>query len=66
MKDDLILTICISTVSIIILISTLASISAQENMKDSDFPKFLAIQKAESGSISKVNTTTNFLELQDV
>jgi len=66
MKDNLILTISFSTLSIIISISTFTSIYAQENMKDSDLPKFLAIQDAESGSVSKVNATTNFLELHDV
>lgn len=38
-----------------------------ENTISSDEPiKFLAIQHAQSGSISKVNATTNFLELQNV
>ncbi|MFB5600755.1 MAG: hypothetical protein ACE5SW_11085 [Nitrososphaeraceae archaeon] len=38
-----------------------------ENTTASDEPiKFIVIQHAQSGSISKVNETTNFLELNDV
>ena len=53
-----------STLFVAAIISSV--VYAQENMKDSDLPKFLAIQHAESGSVSKVNATTNFLELHDV
>ena len=56
----------LSTISILISVSTLTSVYAQENMTDTDMPKFFAIQHAQSGSISKVNATTNFLELHDV
>jgi hypothetical protein len=39
----------------------------QENTTASEVPiKFIAIQHAQSGSISKVNATTNFLELNNV
>ncbi|MDR4512071.1 MAG: hypothetical protein MRJ93_10260 [Nitrososphaeraceae archaeon] len=38
-----------------------------ENITSSNEPiNFIAIQHAQSGSISKVNATTNFLELHDV
>ncbi|MDR4512057.1 MAG: hypothetical protein MRJ93_10190 [Nitrososphaeraceae archaeon] len=66
MKNNSTLMILLSTLSILISASTLTSIYAQENMTDTDMPKFFAIQHAQSASISKVNATTNFLELHDV
>ena len=38
----------------------------EENMTDSDEPKFFAIKHANSGSISEINETTYSLELNDV
>ena len=46
--------------------SSLDSVSAQENMTDSEEPKFFVIQHAQSGSISEINETTYTLELNDV
>ncbi|MDR4512087.1 MAG: hypothetical protein MRJ93_10340 [Nitrososphaeraceae archaeon] len=58
----------LSTLSILLVAVTSLTIPvyAQENIIDSKQPKFFAIQHAQSASISKVNATTNFLELHDV
>ena len=56
----------LSTISILISVSTLTSVYAQENMTDSEEPKFFAIQYAQSGSISEINETAYSLELNDV
>jgi len=52
----------------IVVVSTLitSSYAQEENTTTSEQPKFITIQHAQSGSISKVNATTNFLELNDV
>ena len=39
---------------------------SKENQTNSDIPKFFAIQHAQSGSISEINETAYFLELDDV
>jgi hypothetical protein len=59
MKNYLTLTIVLSTLSILIVVSipTSNSVYAQENMTDSETPKFFAIQHADSGSISEINQT---------
>ncbi|MGD1834374.1 MAG: hypothetical protein ACPKQO_01470 [Nitrososphaeraceae archaeon] len=52
---------------LIIVIATLSnSTYAQENMTDSEKPKFFAIQHSNSVSISDINETTYSLELNDV
>lgn len=54
--------------SILIAISLLApKVYAQEkNITAAEEPKFLAIQHARSGSISKINDTTSTLELNNI
>ena len=58
----------LSTLSILVAVTSLTTpVNAQDgNTTDTDTSKFFAIQHAQSGSISKVNETTNFLELHDV
>jgi len=57
----------LSILSILVVATSLTTTiySEEENSTNID-PKFFAIQHAQSGSISKVNATTNFLELQNV
>ena len=66
MKNNFVLTILFSTLSILLVGSSLNSIYAQENMTDVEEPKFFAIQHAQSGSISEINETAYSLELNDV
>lgn len=47
----------LSTFPILVIVSTLTSVSTQENKTDLENPKFLAIQHAQSGSISEINKT---------
>ncbi|MGD1837914.1 MAG: hypothetical protein ACPKPY_07635 [Nitrososphaeraceae archaeon] len=49
-----------------LLISTNSIYAQEENMTESDAPKFFAIQHAQSGSISEINSTAYTLELNDV
>ncbi|MGD1836103.1 MAG: hypothetical protein ACPKQO_10325 [Nitrososphaeraceae archaeon] len=65
-NNNLILVLLLSTLSVLIIASTLYSIYAQEeNVADRE-PDFLSIQRAQSGSISKINTTNYSLELKGV
>ena len=56
-SSNLISIALVSIVSILLVIVTLLTIPvyAQENVTDSDMPKFFAIQHADSGSISEIN-----------
>ena len=58
----------IMTVGIVpvLLISTNSIYAQEENMTESEEPKFFAIQYAESGKFSEINTTTYSLELNNV
>ena len=58
----------IMTVGIVpvLLISTNSIYAQEENMTESEEPKFFAIQHAQSGSISEINETAYTLELNDV
>ena len=57
----------LSILWIVTITTLLNSIYGQEeNMKGTEDPKFLAIQHAQSGTISKINDTTSTLELNDV
>ena len=56
----------ISTFTVIVLSTLATSTLAQENMTDSEEPKFFAIQHAQSGTISKINDTVYSLELDGV
>jgi hypothetical protein len=53
--------------SILVVVSSLTlTVYAQGNITATEEPKFLAIQHAQSGSISEINATTYTLELNDV
>ncbi|MFB5601253.1 MAG: hypothetical protein ACE5SW_13630, partial [Nitrososphaeraceae archaeon] len=58
----------LGTVSLLVLFTNNIIYGQQsENITSSNEPiKFIVLQHAQSGSISKVNATTNFLELHDV
>jgi hypothetical protein len=57
----------LSTISIFGSVSLLlTSVYSQDDATDSEGPKFLSIQHAESGSISKINATTYVLELNGI
>jgi len=66
MKNNLTLVMLFSAISLLVLISFTTTVYPQGNVTDSEEPKFISIQHAQSGSISKVNATTNFLELKNV
>ncbi|MDX1373783.1 MAG: hypothetical protein R3321_15015, partial [Nitrososphaeraceae archaeon] len=65
-NNNLTLVTLLSTLSFLVAVSTLYSVYAQENTTESDIPKFFAIQHAQSGSLSEINTTAYSLELNDV
>ncbi|MGD1839106.1 MAG: hypothetical protein ACPKPY_13735 [Nitrososphaeraceae archaeon] len=65
-NNNLILVTLLSVLSILVVATSLNSVYAQENVTDSDEPKFFAIQRAQSGSISEINETAYSLELNDV
>ena len=50
----------------VLMLSILNVVYAQENVTNSNEPKFFAIQHSQSGSISEINTTTYTLELNDI
>lgn len=53
--------------SILVVVSSLTlTVYAQGNITATEEPKFLAIQHAQSGSISQINDTSYSLELNDV
>ncbi len=67
MKNYQTLVMFISTLSILVTgFSSTGTVHAQGNQTVSDEPKFLAIQHAQSGSISQINDTAYSLELNDV
>ena len=49
-----------------IFAAMITTVYAQEDAADSEKPKFLAIQHAQSGKITKINETIYSLELNDV
>ncbi|MGD1837452.1 MAG: hypothetical protein ACPKPY_05275 [Nitrososphaeraceae archaeon] len=65
-NNNLILVTLLSALSILVAVNSLHSVYAQENMTDLEEPKFFAIQHAQSGSISEINSTAYSLELNDV
>ena len=65
MKNISSLVMLFSTLTILVAVSS-SPVYAQENMTESDMPKFFAIQHAQSGSISEINATAYTLELNDV
>ncbi|MGD1835906.1 MAG: hypothetical protein ACPKQO_09315 [Nitrososphaeraceae archaeon] len=65
-NNNLTLVTLLSAISILVAVNSLHSVYAQENMTNSEEPKFFAIQHAQSGSISEINETAYFLELNDV
>ena len=66
MKNNLILTMILSLLSVFVIGTLTTVVYAQENMTDSEEPKFFAIQRAQSGSITEINRTAYSLELNDV
>ena len=66
MKNILNLIMLFSTLAILVTVNSLHLVYAQENITDSETPKFFAIQHAESGSILEINETAYTLELNDV
>ena len=54
-----------STLSVIVVVTSLYVAYAQENQTTIETPKFFAIQHANSGSLSEINTTSYSLELND-
>ena len=64
-NNNLTLLILLSALSIIVIVTTMTSVYAQENTTD-HVPKFLAIQHAQSGSLLEINETAYSLELNDV
>jgi hypothetical protein len=51
---------------IVALFSMTGAVYAQNNTTNSEMPKFLSIQHAQSGSISEINATTYSLQLNEV
>lgn len=51
---------------IVTLFPTIGAIDAQDNGTNSEMPKFLSMQHAQSGSISEINSTTYSLELNEI
>ena len=66
MNKNLYLFIIIVGIVPALLVSTNTVYAQEENTTITEEPKFIVIQHAQSGSISEVNGTTNFLELNDV
>ena len=66
MKNNLTLTMMLSMLSFFVIGTLTTAVYAQENMTDSDMPKFFAIQHAQSGSLSEINETAYSLELNNV
>ena len=58
--------VLLSALSILFALSALVTVYAQGNVSYSGEPKFLAIQNAQSGSISKINDTAYTLELKNI
>ena len=67
MKNNLTLLMILSTLSVLAVGTSMTiSVYGQENMTDTDMPKFFAIQYANFGSLSEINETAYSLELNDV
>ena len=67
MKNNLTIFMVIPILSVITITILLNSVYAQEeNMTESEEPKFFGIQHAQSGSISEINDTAYYLVLYDV
>ncbi|MDR4512072.1 MAG: hypothetical protein MRJ93_10265 [Nitrososphaeraceae archaeon] len=66
MKNNFSIPIFLSVISILFIAASYSTVYAQENMTDSDKPKFFSIQHSNSGKISKINETSYSLELNDV
>ena len=64
-NNNLSLIVLLSTLSIFTVATSLNSVYGQENTAE-HVPKFLAIQHAQSGSISEINETAYSLKLNDV
>ena len=64
--NNLTFTMLLSTISVLVSISILTSVYAQENITDLEEPKFFAIQHANSGSTAHINDTAYTLQLNDV
>ena len=65
-NNNLTVLMLLSILSVIAITTSSNSIYAQENMTESEEPKFFGIQHAQSGSLSEINETTYTLELNDV
>ncbi|MGD1835905.1 MAG: hypothetical protein ACPKQO_09310 [Nitrososphaeraceae archaeon] len=66
MKNNLSLVMLFSTLTILVAISTMISIYAQEENQTTPEPQFLSLQHAQSGIISEINATFYKLELNQV
>lgn len=66
MKNNLTVVMLLSLISVLTPAISLSLVSAQKETMDSEEPKFLAIQHANSGTISKINSTTYSFELKNV
>ena len=66
MKNNLTLIMILSMLSFFVIGTLTTAVYAQENMTDSEEPKFFVIQHAQSGSISEINETSYSLELNEV
>lgn len=56
----------LSVLLVLVVMSLTLSVEAQENATDSNPPEFIAIQHAQSGSISTINSTNFLLQLNDL
>ncbi|MGD1836684.1 MAG: hypothetical protein ACPKPY_01325 [Nitrososphaeraceae archaeon] len=65
-NNNLTVLMLLSILSVIVITTSSNSIYAQENMTESEEPKFFAIQHANSGTIAEINATVYSLELNDV
>ena len=65
-NNNFIVLMLFSTISVLVATMSINSVYAQENITDSETPKFFAIQHAQSGSISEINETAYTLEVNDV
>ena len=67
MKNILTLVMLLSTLSVLaVVISMTTLVYGQEGNATEHVPKFFVVQHAQSGSISEINETFYFLELNDV
>ena len=66
MRNNLTPTMILSMLSVFVIGTLNTVVNAQENMTNSEEPKFFAIQHANSGSITEINDTAYSLELNDV